>query len=194
MQWTTAIRLFENYLRLERSASPHTIEAYRKDVEKLARYSEPSGVMPDTMDADWMKQFIYDISKVVQPRTQARIISGIRAFFEYLILENYLKENPAALIESPKVGRKLPDTLSVEEIDRIIDSIDLSHPQGERNRAILETLYGCGLRVSELVQLKISDLFLDFEFIISSKFMPIITLFFLAIFTRTLFNPESLCF
>jgi integrase/recombinase XerD len=165
VQWIRAIELFTNYLRLERSASPHTIEAYRKDVEKLALFSEKSGLSPIMVDADWLKQFIYELSKVVQPRTQARIISGIRAFYDYLIQDNYIMDNPSALLESPKTGRKLPDTLSVEEIDRIIDSIDLSHPQGERNRAILETLYGCGLRVSELVQLKMSDLFFEEGFI-----------------------------
>jgi integrase/recombinase XerD len=112
-----------------------------------------------------VQQFIYAISKEVNARSQARIISGLKSFFSYLIFEDYRSDNPMELIETPRIGRKLPDTLSIEEIDSIINAIDLSKNEGERNRAMLETLYGCGLRVSELVDLKISDLFFDEGFI-----------------------------
>ncbi|MBP6586959.1 MAG: tyrosine recombinase, partial [Flavobacterium sp.] len=112
-----------------------------------------------------IQQFIYSVSKEVNPRSQARIISGLKSFFSFLIFEDYRQDNPMELIETPKTGRKLPDTLSVEEIDALIAAIDLSSNEGERNRAMLETLYGCGLRVSELVSLKISDLFFDEGFI-----------------------------
>ena len=112
-----------------------------------------------------IQQFIYDVAKKVNPRSQARIISGLRSFFDYLIFEDYRETNPTDLIEAPKIGRKLPDTLSEDEINELISAIDLSHPQGERNRTILETLYSCGLRVSELITLKISDLFFDEGFI-----------------------------
>lgn len=112
-----------------------------------------------------MQEFIYHIAKEVNPRSQSRIISGLRGFFNYLIFEDYRKTNPLELIESPKLGRKLPDTLSEAEIDQIIMQIDLSDPQGTRNKAILETLYGCGLRVSELTHLKLSDLYFDEGFI-----------------------------
>ena len=112
-----------------------------------------------------MQAFIYFLAKEVKPRSQARIISGLKGFFNYLIFEDYREDNPMDLIEPPKVGRKLPDTLSVDEVDAIIGAIDLSKPQGERNRAMLETLYACGLRVSELISLKLSDLYFEEGFI-----------------------------
>jgi integrase/recombinase XerD len=114
---------------------------------------------------DTVQRFIYEIAKTVNPRSQARIISGLKGFFNYLVFEEYRIDNPMDLLESPKIGRKLPDTLSEPEIDTLIGAIDLSKPEGERNRAILETLYGCGLRVSELIGLKISDLFFEEGFI-----------------------------
>ena len=117
------------------------------------------------IDEETIQQFIYEVSKQLNPRSQARIISGLKSFFSYLIFEDYRTNNPMELIESPKIGRKLPDTLSVQEIDALISAIDLSSNEGERNRAMLETLYGCGLRVSELVALKISDLFFEEGFI-----------------------------
>ena len=122
-------------------------------------------VSPIIISEETIQQFIYQIAKQVNPRSQSRIISGLRGFFNYLIFEEYRKTNPHELIESPKIGRKLPDTLSIKEIDLLISAVDLSSPQGERNRAILETLYGCGLRVSELTNLKLSDLFFDEGFI-----------------------------
>ena len=118
-------------------------------------------VSPITISEETIQQFIYSVSKEVNPRSQARIISGLKSFFSYLIFEDYRSDNPMELIETPKTGRKLPDTLSIDEIDALISAIDLTTNEGERNRAMLETLYGCGLRVSELVSLKISDLFFD---------------------------------
>jgi integrase/recombinase XerD len=122
-------------------------------------------ISPIKISEEAIQQFIYSVSKEVNPRSQARIISGLKSFFSYLIFEDYRADNPMELIETPKTGRKLPDTLSVDEIDSLISAIDLTSNEGERNRAMLETLYGCGLRVSELVSLKISDLFFDEGFI-----------------------------
>ena len=122
-------------------------------------------VSPILIKEETLQQFIYTISKEVNPRSQARIISGLKSFFSYLIFEDYRSDNPLELIESPRIGRKLPDTLSIADIDRLIAAVDLSAAEGERNRAMLETLYGCGLRVSELVALKISDLFFDEGFL-----------------------------
>jgi len=117
-------------------------------------------VSPIKISEEQIQQFIYAVSKEVNVRSQARIISGLKSFFSYLIFEDYRTDSPMELIEAPRLGRKLPDTLSIQDIDALIAAIDLSKPEGERNRAMLETLYGCGLRVSELVTLKISDLFL----------------------------------
>jgi integrase/recombinase XerD len=122
-------------------------------------------INPDKIEIQTVQQFIYHSAKSINPRSQSRLISALRGFFDYLIFENYMTINPLELIESPKIGRKLPDTLSIEEIDTLISSIDLGTPQGERNRAIIETLYSCGLRVSELTNIKISDLFFEEGFI-----------------------------
>ena len=167
MKWQNAIRDFQLFLKIERGLSQNTIDSYTRDLEKLILYLENHKVIysPTTIDEDTVQQFIYDVAKKVNPRSQARIISGLRSFFDYLIFEDYRKTNPTDLIEAPKIGRKLPDTLSEDEINELISAIDLSHPQGERNRTILETLYSCGLRVSELITLKISDLFFDEGFI-----------------------------
>jgi len=167
MNWASTLQDFVNYLRIERGFSKHTIDAYKNDIHKLINYLETLNkvITPLTIDKETVHQFIYEIAKVVNPRTQSRIISGLRSFFDYLIFENYRKDNPTSLLETPKIGRKLPDTLSENEIDTIIAQIDLSHPQGERNRAMLETLYGCGLRVTELTTLRISDLFFEEGFI-----------------------------
>lgn len=147
--------------------SKNTIENYSYDIERLCLYLEQSNiaVSPIQIDDVTVQQFIYSVSSEVNARSQARIISGLKSFFSYLIFEDYRIDNPLELIESPKIGRKLPDTLAIEEIDALIAAIDLSSNEGERNRAMLETLYGCGLRVSELVSLKISDLFFDEGFI-----------------------------
>lgn len=167
MNWKTDIKNYQSYLRIERGLSKNTVDNYSFDIERLCLFLEENNisVSPIKIGEETIQQFIYSISKEVNPRSQARIISGLKSFFSYLIFEDYRLDNPMELIETPKTGRKLPDTLSVEEIDALISAIDLSSNEGERNRAMLETLYGCGLRVSELVSLKISDLFFDEGFI-----------------------------
>ncbi len=183
MNWNQALKDYQSYLKIERGLSQHSIYNYILDVKKLQQWLLDKNIelTPLTIEQDTLQQFIYDIAKQVTPRTQSRITSGLRGFFNYLIFEEYRKTNPLELIESPKLGRKLPDTLSIEEIDILIKTIDLSSPQGERNRSILETLYGCGLRVSELINLKISDLFFDEGFIKvtgkgdKQRFVPIST-------------------
>ena len=167
MNWTTYIKSFQSYLRIERSLSANTIANYSFDLLRLTNYLESNGISknPINISEEEIQQFIYAVSKEVNPRSQARIISGLKSFFNYLIFEDYRTDNPMELIETPRLGRKLPDTLSIQDIDRLIAAIDLSKEEGERNKAMLETLYGCGLRVSELVSLKISDLFFDEGFI-----------------------------
>ena len=167
MNWNQALAAYKTYLKLERGLADNSITNYVMDVEKLVRFLEEKKLteLPLTVDTDILKQFIYEIAKVVNERSQARIISGLKSFFNYLVFEDLREDNPTDLIEAPKIGRKLPDTLSENEINDLIAAIDLSHPQGERNRAIVETLYGCGLRVSELINLKLSDLYFDEDFI-----------------------------
>jgi integrase/recombinase XerD len=167
MKWQEAIQDFTYYLKIERGLADNTVQNYKLDILKLANYiSEYNATLtPELVDEEILQSFIYSISKVVNERSQARLISGLKSFFDYLIFENYRKTNPLELIESPRLGRKLPDTLSTDEIDQLVEAIDLSHLQGHRNKAIIETLYGCGLRVSELVELKISDLFFEEGFI-----------------------------
>lgn len=172
MKWETALSDFENYLLLERNLSKHSVVNYCLDVKKLIKYldayhieSSPEAISPDEINA-----FIYEVSAKLNPRSQSRLISGLRGFFDFLIFENHRKTNPLDLVESPKTGRKLPDTLSLDEIDRMVKAIDLALPHSGRNRAMIETLYACGLRVSELVGLKCSDLFFKEGFIkISGK-------------------------
>ncbi len=167
MNWQQGLKDYRNYLRIERGLSKNSIENYCLDVEKLILFLDNNNIheKPITIGRETVQQFIYEIAKVVNPRSQARIISGLKSFFNFLIFEDYRADNPMDLIESPKVGRKLPDTLSLKEINDLIAAIDLSKEEGERNRAILETLYGCGLRVSELVTLQISDLYFEEDFI-----------------------------
>lgn len=167
MNWKHALKDYTIYLKLERGLSKNSIQSYTMDIEKLMSFLDEHAITttPILIDKNTVQQFIYEIAKVVNPRSQARIISGLKSFFNYLIFEDYRKDNPLDLIESPKIGRKLPDTLSENEIDKLIGAIDLSSAEGERNRAMLETLYGCGLRVSELIGLKISDLFFEEDFI-----------------------------
>lgn len=167
MKWQNAIEDYQNYLKLERGLSENTISGYTRDLEKLVLFIETIdlAISPVKIESDNIKEFVYEISKNVSPRSQARIISGLRSFFSYLVFEGYRKSNPTDLLETPKIGLKLPDTLSESEINSLIAAIDLSHPQGERNRTILETLYSCGLRVSEIITLKISDLFFEEGFI-----------------------------
>ena len=167
MKWNSALQDFQHYLNLERGLSKNSISNYVLDVEKLILFLDTHQIIdtPLTIDKNTVQQFIYELAKKVNPRSQARVISGLKSFFNYLVFEDYRQDNPMELIESPKVGRKLPDTLSEEEINALIAAIDLSKPEGERNRAILETLYGCGLRVSELLDLKLSDLYFEEDFI-----------------------------
>lgn len=167
MNWKTDIKNYQSYLRIERGLSKNTIINYSFDIERLCLFLEENSISisPIMISEETIQQFIYSVSKEVNPRSQARIISGLKSFFSYLIFEDYRSDNPLELIETPKTGRKLPDTLSVNEIDSLISVIDLASNEGERNRAMIETLYGCGLRVSELVSLKISDLFFDEGFI-----------------------------
>ena len=163
MNWNSFLKSYQSYLRIERGLSKNTIDNYSFDIERLTLFLDNNQmeVSPIKISDETIQQFIYSVSKEVNPRSQARIISGLKSFFSYLIFEDYRQDNPLELIESPKMGRKLPDTLSLSDIDKLIAAIDLSSNEGERNRAMLETLYGCGLRVSELVALKISDLFFE---------------------------------
>ncbi|WCO03026.1 site-specific tyrosine recombinase [Psychroserpens ponticola] len=172
MKWQNAIKDYKHYLKIERGLSNNSIESYVRDVQKLILYLEQNSISisPIMIEKNVIQPFIYDASKSINARSQSRLISGLRSFFSYLIFEDYRKTNPLDHIESPKTGRKLPDTLSIKEIDTLIGAIDLSKSYntiyiGERNRAILETLYSCGLRVSELINLKISDLFFNEGFI-----------------------------
>ncbi|RZA00342.1 MAG: site-specific tyrosine recombinase XerD [Sphingobacteriaceae bacterium] len=168
MNWQSAIKGFKSYLKLERSLSGNSIEAYSRDIDKLARFAEMEGnsVKPDAVKLADLRRFINWVNELgMIPSTQARILSGIKAFYKYMLMEDMIKSDPSELLESPKIQRKLPDTLSYEDINNIIAAIDLSKPEGARNKAILEVLYGCGLRVSELTELKLSNLYLDIEFI-----------------------------
>ena len=167
MKWQEAVNDFSLYLKIERGMSKHTVQSYTLDVQKIIMYLKINNMSlgPLQITSLQIQRFIYEISKDLNPRTQSRLISGLRSFFDYLIFENYLNSNPLEEIEAPKIGRKLPETISVNEIDLVISAIDLSQSNGERNRAIIETLYSCGLRVSELTTLKISDLFFDEGFI-----------------------------
>ncbi len=167
MNWSTYIKTYQSYLKIERGLSKNTIDNYTFDLERLCQYLSANAieVSPIQISEETVQQFIYSVSKEVNPRSQSRIISGLKSFFSYLIFEDYRLDHPLELIEAPRIGRELPDTLSLDEIDQLISAINLSTPEGERNRAILETLYGCGLRVSELVSLKISDLFFEEGFI-----------------------------
>lgn len=166
--WTSYIEGFKNYLSLEKALSSNSIEAYLHDAGRLALYIENygNGIPPEDVDLEYLREFIKSMNQNgLNERSQSRLISGIKAFFKYLLLENVIMANPAELLESPRIGRILPDTLSVAEIENIIAAVDLSKPEGERNRAIIETLYGCGLRVSELVNLKITDLYFKENYI-----------------------------
>ena len=162
MKWINAIKDFEHFLKIERGLSENTILNYRFDVSKLVNYLEENKINVSAKDIDKysMQEFLFQLSKTKNPRTQSRIISGLRSFFDYLVFENYRLDNPMEQIETPKIGRKLPETLSLKEIDRIIAAIDLNNYLGYRNLTIIEMLYSCGLRVSELINLKLSDLFL----------------------------------
>jgi integrase/recombinase XerD len=168
MLWQSYIKGFKAYLKLERSLSANSVDAYLTDIDKLSQYYQSLDVEPKLTEinsAD-IKLFISWLNNLgMLASTQARVISGLKAFFTYLMLEDVIVDNPMALIEAPKLSRKLPDTLNIYEINSLIDAIDASKPEGMRNRAIIEVMYGCGLRVSELTDLKISGLYPQIEFI-----------------------------
>jgi len=157
---------YHTYLQLEKSLSPHSVEAYSDDLNKLNAYLRVVGKKPEDAALDDLQEMIAGLHEIgISPRSQARIVSGIKSFYRFLCLEEYIRKDPSELLEAPKIGLRLPDFLSVTEIDSIIDGIDRSLPEGQRNRAILETLYSCGLRVSELICIRFSDLYLDAGFI-----------------------------
>ncbi len=162
MSWETYIKGFKSYLQIERSLSINSVQAYIRDVKKFANYAIPLELNELKINREDISEFLNTLQNDnISARSQARIISGIKAFYKYLIIEDYIKHNPTELIESPKIGLKLPDTLSLIEIDKLITAIDLSNKQAERNRAIIETLYSCGLRVSELTNLKLSNIYFN---------------------------------
>ncbi|MEL5893447.1 site-specific tyrosine recombinase XerD [Bacteroides sp. GD17] len=160
------IRKYQQYLKLEKSFSANTLNAYQADLEKLLHFLEGENIGVLDVTLDDLQRFaagLHDIG--IHPRSQARILSGIKSFFHFLVIADYLEGDPSELLEGPKIGFKLPEVLTVEEIDRIIETVDMDKKEGQRNRAILETLYSCGLRVSELCNLKLSDLYFDEGFI-----------------------------
>jgi len=169
LTWKQSFRNFETYLRLEKSLSANSIEAYMNDVCKLEKYFEESSIeiSPAEVSYPQLREFlVWYGTNNKNTRTQSRVLSGVRAFFRYLLIEGEIDENPSSLLESPKIGLKLPEVLSISEIDRIIAEIDLSKPEGHRNKAIIETLYGCGLRVSELVNLRLTDIHYSEEYVV----------------------------
>jgi integrase/recombinase XerD len=167
MNWKTYIKQFSDYLKLERSLSANSIEAYVRDVEKLNQYIEMnSPVSPMKVTSKQLQGFIQYINELgLSAHSQARILSGIKAFFKFMMVEELVENDPTSLIEGPKLGRKLPDTLDYPEIVQLLDAIDLSTPEGARNRAMLEVLYSSGLRVSELVELRASNVYYDIGFL-----------------------------
>lgn len=165
-QWDIYYKDFINYLKIERGMAENTIFAYQNDLDKLIEFCKARSISPDKVDLDILKNFVADLYDIgLSARSQARVISGIKQFFSFLILENVLDDDPSNLLELPRIGKKLPVFLTIEEIDKLIAAIDLSKPEGHRNKAIIETLYSCGLRVSELVDLKFSNIFFNQGFI-----------------------------
>lgn len=166
MNWNSAIRNFKNYQKLERGLAQNSILAYERDLKKLQAWADEKAILPLKVKYDDLLKFIHEVChEDMAARSQSRLISAVKTFYKFLVYEDLLQENPSKLLETPKLGRKLPDVLNEIEIEKIIAAIDLSLEGGERNRAIIETLYGCGLRVSELTHLRISDLFFDQELI-----------------------------
>ena len=164
--WDRYIKDFVSFLKIEKGLSENSILAYQNDVQKLRDFSEANQTDAIAITYDQLKEFVatlYDLG--LSARTQARIISGVKQFFLFLLIEDLVQDDPSELLEMPKIGRKLPEVLSIEEIDQLISAVDMSKNEGHRNRAILETLYSCGLRVSELVNLRFSDLFFEEGFI-----------------------------
>jgi integrase/recombinase XerD len=168
MEWPHALKEFEHYLQLEKSLSANTVKAYLDDLRKLASYLDMRETVPtpEEVRSGELAAFVQWAAELgMEPSSQARLVSGIRAFFKFMLLNDWIDSNPAELLETPRTMRKLPDVLSPGEVDTVIGAIDLSRPHGQRNKAMLEVLYSCGLRVSELVGLRISDLFFDQGFI-----------------------------
>ena len=160
------IEQYKQHLLFEKALSTNTLDAYIRDVEKLIAYLNKEGIDPLVAELSHLESFLAHLhDKKISARSQARILSGIRSFYRFLVLEDYITADPTLLLESPKIGMKLPEVLSLEEIDMLIEAIDLSKREGQRNRAIIETLYSCGLRVSEACNLKLSDLYLKEGFI-----------------------------
>ncbi len=162
--WQSYVKGFEAYLSLERALSVNTVEAYVRDVSRLVSFLEMRQirVSPQAISSDTLEQFLFGLNELcLDIRSQARILSGVKAFFKYLLMEDVRTDDPTEMLEMPKLGRKIPEVLSYDEIQRMIAAIDLSQPHGQRNRAMLETLYACGLRVSELINLKMTNLYLE---------------------------------
>lgn len=167
MNWEQAIKSYTDYLRIERGLSKNAIDSYRHDVLKLYGLLQSHGELPNpvSISQDQVLAAVYEAAKTINARSQSRFISGLKSFFNYLIFEKYREDNPVDLVETPKLGRALPPTLSTQEIDKLVAAIDRSSLEGQRNVAIIETLYGCGLRVSELIGLQLSNLFFEEGFI-----------------------------
>jgi integrase/recombinase XerD len=168
MTWTDALDQFQSYLMLERSLSKHTLEAYLRDVQKLVQYLDLSGqaVEPEAVTPEMLSKFLFWMNELgLEQSSQARLLSGLRAFYKFLMVDDHLSEDPTSLLGAPRLYRKIPAVLSIAEIQRMLLAVDLSEPLGLRNRAILEVLYACGLRVSELVTLRMSNLFLEASFV-----------------------------
>jgi len=168
MNWDLLIKQFKNYLKLERSLSDNSIEAYIHDIIKLKQFIDMSNltVSPLQVDSIHLQDFLEYINELgMTPHSQARVLSGIKAFYKYLMFEELIEKDPTSLIEGPKLGRKLPDTLSYHEIEDLLNAIDMSTPEGQRNRAMLEVLYSSGLRVSELVDLRLTNVYFDIGFL-----------------------------
>lgn len=166
--WETYQKDFSNFLKLEKSLSSNTIEAYTNDIHKLTQYLEfkKLNFKPNQVDLKVLEDFIQWVGKLdMSANSQARIVSGTKAFYKFLMLEDEIETNPADLLEAPRTGRKLPEILTVDEINKLLGAIDLSQPEGQRNKAMIETLYSCGLRVSELISLKLSNLYFDEGFV-----------------------------
>ena len=164
MNWDTTLKSFKSYLLLERTLSNNSVEAYLRDVEKLIAYFniQEISVSPGEVTTAQLEDFIFWINKLgLEANSQARLISGIKAFYKYLLIEDIIADDPTSLLEGPRLRRKIPEVLNYHEIQAMMATIDLSHPHGVRNRAMLETLYACGLRVSELINLKLSNIYFD---------------------------------
>ena len=169
VSWSSTIKGFKSYLQLELSLSANSIEAYLRDVKKFVQYLELQeiDVAPEKVEQQQVENFLQWVSGIgLNARSQARVLSGLKAFYKYLLMEDIIDVAPTELLEAPRIGRKLPEVLNIEEINKIIDAVDLSKPEGERNKAMLETLYSCGLRVTELINLRVSKLMLAEGFVI----------------------------